>query len=144
MSLTQKNLKGKMMKAEIVQFDFRGSEVRVIDENGEPWFVAKDVCECLGLSDTNKALLKLDEDEKLTRKVFGSGQGRNMMVVSESGLYSLIFRSNKPEAKVFKKWVTSEVLPSIRKTGGFQSPRNQETLISPQLIDKYIQSATIS
>lgn len=100
-------------------FVYHQHPVRVEMVNDEAWFVAKDVCDILALADTNKALLKVDSDEKLTRKVFVSGQPRNMIVVSESGLYSLIMRSNKPEAKAFRKWVTSEVLPSIRKNGHY-------------------------
>lgn len=99
------------------QFNATSQEVRSLFIDHEPFFVAKDVCSILDLSDTNKALAKLDSDEKLTRKIFGSGQNRKMWLVSESGLYALIMRSNKPEAKTFRKWVTKEVLPSIRKKG---------------------------
>jgi prophage antirepressor-like protein len=105
---------------EIIPFGYGDSLVRVVQsENGEPLWVAKDVCEVLGLADTNKAVVKLDEDEKLMRKLFVAGQDREMICINESGLYTLILRSNKPEAKPFKKWVTHEVLPSIRKTGGY-------------------------
>lgn len=93
-------------------------KVRVVDRNGDPWFTAKDVCDCLGLSDTNKALLGLDEDEKIEHEEY-SGSGRKPIIVSESGLYSLVLRSRKPEAKAFKRWVTHDILPSIRKTGGY-------------------------
>lgn len=94
-------------------------KIRVEIINEQPWFVVKDVCYALELADTNKALLKIDNDEKLTRKIFVSGQSRNMKVVNESGLYALIMRSSKPEAKKFRKWVTSEVLPSIRRSGHY-------------------------
>jgi prophage antirepressor-like protein len=92
----------------------------------EAWTVAKDICDILDLSDVNKTLEKLDNDEKLTRKIFVSGQNRKMWLVNESGLYALIMRSNKPEAKAFRKWVTSEVLPAIRKKGyyGMQQHTN--------------------
>lgn len=83
----------------------------------QPWFVAMDVCSSLRISRTNDAVQKLDDDEKLMRKVSASGQDRLMWTVNESGLYNLIFRSNKAEAKAFRKWVTAEVLPAIRKTG---------------------------
>ena len=100
-------------------------KVRVIMRCAEPWFVAKDACDCLTLTDTNKACQNLDDDEKqvVTRdfdyELFSESKAQAMTLVSESGLYTLIMRSNKPEAKVFRKWVTSEVLPSIRKTGSY-------------------------
>ena len=93
--------------------------VRVIMRCSEPWFVAKDACDCLELTNVSKACQTLDEDEKGITKVYTLGGSQDMMLISESGLYTLIMRSNKPEAKVFRKWVTSEVLPSIRKTGGY-------------------------
>lgn len=99
--------------------------VRVIMRCAEPWFVAKDACDCLTLTDTNKACQNLDEDEKqvVTRdfdsELFSESKAQAMTLISESGLYTLIMRSNKPEAKVFRKWVTSEVLPTIRKTGSY-------------------------
>ncbi len=99
-------------------------EIRVIDKNGEVWFVAKDVCDVLGLKDVSMSLQKLDEDEKLTQKIFVSGQHRDLWLINESGLYTLILRSNKPNAKKFRKWVTSEVLPTIRKTGTYSLNSN--------------------
>ncbi len=105
----------------VFQFHTTSQKVRSLLIDHEPFFVAKDVCSILDLSDTNKALAKLDPDEKLTRKIFGSGQNRKMWLVSESGLYALIMRSNKPEAKLFRKWVTKEVLPSIRKKGYYKN-----------------------
>ncbi|GHV34839.1 hypothetical protein FACS1894187_06260 [Synergistales bacterium] len=103
-------------------FSFEGKETRVVDVNGEPWWVASEVCDVLGLNDVSKATKRLDVDEKLIRKIFVSGQNRDVITVSESGVYALIMRSNKPEAKRFRKWVTSEVLPAIRKTGGYSAP----------------------
>ena len=94
-------------------------KVRVVMRDGEPWFVAKDACDCLELTNVSKACQTLDEDEKGITKVYTLGGYQDMMLISESGLYTLVMRSNKPEAKVFRKWVTSEVLPSIRKTGGY-------------------------
>ena len=93
--------------------------VRVIMRLGDPWFVAKDACDCLEITNVSQACQTLDEDEKGIYKVYTLGGSQDMMLISESGLYTLIMRSNKPEAKVFRKWVTSEVLPSIRKTGGY-------------------------
>lgn len=106
--------------------------VRVVMRESEPWFVAKDPCDCLGYSDTSDACRVLDEDEKcvVSRKelpaLFAETSSTpTMTLISESGLYTLILRSNKPEAKSFRKWVTSEVLPSIRKTGEYRiAPRN--------------------
>lgn len=95
-------------------------KVRVVEVEGEPWFVGKDVAAVLGYRDTDQALRKrVDEEDKLTRQFDGAGQGRNMIIVNESGLYSLILSSKLPTAKMFKKWVTAEVLPTIRKTGGY-------------------------
>lgn len=89
--------------------------------NNEPWFVAKDICDALGLQDVSMTVKRLDEDEKLVQTVFVSGQNREVWTVNESGLYGLIFQSRKPEAKAFRKWVTNEVLPSIRRTGSYSS-----------------------
>lgn len=88
--------------------------------NGDPHFSVKDVCDVLDLQNPSDIVAKtLDKDEYLPYTVYRSGQEREMLFVTESGLYSLIFQSRKPEAKRFRKWVTSEVLPSIRKTGGY-------------------------
>lgn len=120
---------------QIIPFGYGDKLVRVIkDENGEPLWVAKDVCDILGYSkDLNSVVSKLDEDEKLIRKISVSGQNRDMICITESGLYNLIFRSNKPEAKTFTKWVTSEVLPSIRKTGSYQVQQRGNTDLFPDL-----------
>lgn len=107
----------------VLNFNFGENIVRVTDRNGDPWFIAKDVCDILGLENVTKALLSLDEDEKITlNNSDGNPRGgipHSYAVISESGLYSLILRSRKPEAREFKRWVTHEVLPSIRKTGGY-------------------------
>lgn len=96
--------------------DLFDGDIRVIMKGDEPWFVAKDVCYALGLTDTNKALTGLDKDERGEHEEY-SGSGRKPATISESGLYSLILRSRKPEAKAFKKWITSVVLPTLRKDG---------------------------
>jgi anti-repressor protein len=89
-------------------------------DGGEPWFVAKDVCSALGLNQVSRAVSNLDEDEVTTSKVTDNlGRIQKTNIVSEGGLYSLIFHSRKPEAHAFKRWVTHEVLPSIRKDGGY-------------------------
>lgn len=103
--------------ATVYQFN-QERDVRVQLIDGEPWFFAVDVCASVALTDTNKALLGLDDDEKREHEQY-SGSGRKPILINESGLYSLILRSRKPEAKAFKKWITSEVLPAIRKTGGY-------------------------
>ncbi|GIZ08359.1 phage antirepressor KilAC domain-containing protein [Flavobacterium sp. UMI-01] len=116
------------MKNEV--FNFGNHEVRVVvAENNEPMFVAKDVCEVLEYSSASDALRILDDDEKLIRKLCVAGQNRNVNVITESGLYSLVLRSNKPEAKAFKKWITSEVLPSIRKNGMYATAPTIENMI---------------
>lgn len=104
-----------------------GLDLRVIEKDGEPWFVAKDVCEVLGMdtakTGTGPFVAGLDADERAS---IGNGNGYGLhgqtVLVSESGLYSLVLKSRKPEAKAFRKWVTSEVLPSIRKNGGYMAP----------------------
>ena len=94
-------------------------QVRTVLKDGEVWFVAKDVCECLAVKNVSDAINRLDDDEKNTI-VLNEGIGNpEKSIINESGLYSLVLSSRKPEAKKFKKWVTSEVLPSIRKTGGY-------------------------
>lgn len=103
-------------------FKFQESGVREITIDGEPWFVGKDVATILGYGDTNQAIRKhVDSDDKLSRRFDVSGQGRNMAVINESGLYSLIISSKLPTAKKFKHWVTNEVLPTIRKTGKYDT-----------------------
>ncbi len=111
-------------------FNFNNKEVRFTAIDGEPWWMAKDVCDVLGLSDTHKALQGLDEDEKTEHEQY-SGSGRKPLLVNEPGLYSLIIRSRKPEAKEFKRWITHDVLPSIRKTGMYAT---QELLDNPDLL----------
>ena len=114
------------MNQELVQFSFYDgdveSQVRTsVDDDGEVWFVAKDVCDVLGLADVTSALRGLDDDEKLLRKISGSDQSRVLNVINESGLYKLAFRSNKPAAKRFTRWVAHEVLPQIRQTGQYST-----------------------
>ena len=105
-------------------FDFNEKTVRVIMQDGEPWWVAKDVCNILGLSNARDAISVLDDDEKRVSEIPTPSNGgySKLNIVSESGLYTLIIRSNKPEAKQFKRWITHEVIPSIRKTGSYVMP----------------------
>lgn len=103
-------------------FNFEGKKVRTLKVNDEPYFVGKDVATILGYSDTNQAIRNhVDDEDKLTRKFNGSGQNRSMTIINESGLYSLILSSKMPNAKRFKRWVTSEVLPAIRKHGAYMT-----------------------
>ena len=105
---------------EIVPFGYDDQLVRTVMVDNVPWFVAKDVCAALDIKNPSDAIKNLDEDEKNTLEISEGIPNRgnpNMNIISESGLYTLILRSNKPEAKRFRKWVTSEVLPNIRKNG---------------------------
>lgn len=95
-------------------------EVRAQEINGEPWFVLKDVCQVLGIAKHGNVAHRLDEDQKGACLVGTPGGEQEMVAVNESGLYTVILRSDKPQAKAFRKWITGEVLPSIRKTGGYQ------------------------
>ena len=115
--------------ADITPFNFGTHPVRVITRNGQPWFVASDICQALGYSNTSKAIGDhLDADERSTELVPrtpNDSLGVPTNIISESGLYALVLRSRKPEARKFAKWVTSEVLPTIRKTGQYQQPAAQ-------------------
>lgn len=96
-------------------------QVRTINIDGEPWFVGKDVAKILGYKDTSDAMRRhVDDEDKLTRCFTDSGQKRELYIINESGLYSVILSSKLPSAKRFKRWVTSEVLPVIRKTGSYE------------------------
>ena len=103
--------------------------IRAVSENGEPWFVAKDVCEALGLSNTTEALRNLDADEvsNISNSEVAQNGGRAPRIVSEPGFYKLVMRSRKPEAKAFQRWVTHEVLPAIRRDGGYMAAKPDET-----------------
>lgn len=107
------------MTTDLTVFNFQGREVRTVILNGEPWWVARDVCTILGLSDPSTSLARLDDEDKGTHTMRTLGGDQAMVVINESGVYSLILRSRRPEAKVFKRWVTADVIPSIRKTGSY-------------------------
>ena len=116
-------------------------EIRTIEVNGEPWLVGKDVAQVLGYSDTDQALRKhVDEEDKLTRQFNGSGQNRAMTIINESGLYALVLSSKLPTAKKFRRWVTAEVLPSIRRHGAYMTPETIEKILTDP--DTIIQLAT--
>ncbi|EJC3745490.1 phage antirepressor [Enterococcus faecium] len=122
-------------------FNFEQNEVRTILVNDEPYFVGKDIAEVLGYTNTAKAIRDhVDEEDKLGERIVLSGQIREVIIINESGLYSLILKSKLSNAKKFKRWVTSEVLPSIRKHGGYLTPEKvEEALLNP---DTIIQLAT--
>lgn len=107
----------------LIPFSFEGAAVRVNQIDGEPWFVAADVCAVLEHGNPRQVVSRLDDDEKGVQIVDTPGGPQEVTAINESGLYSLILTSRKPAAKRFKKWVTSEVLPSIRKTGSFGAPQ---------------------
>ena len=123
----------KIVKKQLVSFDFNGNTVRVhVDKDGVTWFVAVDVCKALEIANARDAASSLDADEKklvdfgCVGKGDGSKDKRKINVVNESGMYSLVLTSHKPEAKKFKKWITSEVLPKIRKTGKYDLAAEQD------------------
>lgn len=111
-------------------------EIRNVMVDGEPYFVAKDVCEVLGLSKYRDAFSRLDEDERASIKVDTLGGPQDMVAVNESGLYTLVFQSRKPEAKTFRKWVTKEVLPNIRKHGFYMTPETAMSLRNVKRVRK--------
>ncbi len=127
---------------DITIFNHLGNDIRVMtDEQGEPLFVLKDICDALGLGNTSRVADRLDSDDLTLSKVIDNrGVQRETFLVSEAGLYEVIIRSDKPEAVQFRRWVTSEVLPSIRKRGGYLTPEAvKQALRDPDFI---IQLAT--
>lgn len=122
---------------DILVFHYKSSEVRTVELNGEPWFALKDVCAVLGISNHKMTAQRLDADEvSLTDLTDSMGRQQETTVVNESGLYNVILRSDKPEAKPFRKWVTSEVLPSIRKTGSYTVPKLSKEMQALFLLDQ--------
>jgi prophage antirepressor-like protein len=104
---------------DLTTFAYGVKPVRVLDRDGQPWWVLKDVCDVLTIGNSRDAANRLDDDEKGVGQIDTLGGKQEMTIISESGLYSVILRSDKPEARRFRKWVTAEVLPSIRRTGGY-------------------------
>ncbi len=125
------------MTNNIQLFNYGESPVRTIMQDGEVWFVAKDVCDILDIKNSRDAVSSLDDDERITSEIpTPSNGGRSKLnFISESGLYTLIFKSIKPEAKAFRKWVTGTVLPTIRKTGSYSvgQPQPQSALPASSL-----------
>jgi len=111
-----------------MEFSFKGCAVRTVLHTGEPWFVAADVCAILALANSSRKVSQLDENEKGVTNAYTLGGEQKVAIVSESGLYHLIFSSRKPQAKAFRRWVTGTVLLSIRRTGGYQTNDHVKTL----------------
>lgn len=127
--------KTHMSNLQTIPFQFNGNNLNVIQINDEPWFIAKEISTILEYRNASDATRMLDDDEKLIRTICVSGQNRAVNLINESGLYSLVLRSKKKEAKEFKRWVTHEVLPSIRKHGAYLTPeKTEELLADPDLI----------
>ena len=119
-----------MNDVQIYENDKLGCKLRTFKIDGEPWFIAKDVCDALAIrSDSVRSILDADEVDESNPNTIGVAQngGRNPLIVSEPGLYKLILKSRKPEAKAFQRWVTHEVLPAIRRDGGYMAAREDET-----------------
>ena len=108
------------MNNSVQSFNFNQNQIQVINKNGEAWFIASEVAAMLGYRDSYNMTRILDNDEKGTHNVSTLGGNQDVSVINESGFYHAAFKSRKPEVKPFRKWVTSEVLPTIRKTGGYQ------------------------
>lgn len=117
-------------------------QIRTIERGGEPWFVGKDVAAALGYSNTADAVQKhVDDEDKLTSQFAIAGQTRNIIIINESGLYSLVLSSKLPGAKQFKRWITSEVIPTIRKHGAYMTPdRLQDVLLNPDTLIQLAQN----
>lgn len=121
------------MQQQVLPYQFENHVLRVeMDADGTPWFIAMDVAAILDYSDAYEMTKRLDDDEKQNRQIAGFGP-RGVNVINESGLYSAILGSQKPEAKRFKRWVTAEVLPSIRKTGGYRMRGAKPASVAQQL-----------
>ena len=117
------------MNSELQVLSYERNDVRMVIHEGKPWWVLKDVCDILGLTNPSMIADRLDDDE---RAKFNLGRQGETNIVNESGLYNVIFRSDKPEAKKFKRWVTHDVLPAIRKTGQYIKPMTSAELIAAQ------------
>lgn len=124
--------------SDLIPFAYSGQQVRTVEVDGEPWFVAADVCAVLGLTNVTEALRGLDEDEFSTTEVVDSaGRRQRGYITNEPGLYSLILRSRKPEAKAFKRWITHEVLPALRQSGRYEVAAPMDEL---ELAERYVAS----
>lgn len=127
------------MDRDVQIFNFEDCNVRIVDNKGDPWFVAKDVCRILGIGNTSQAVSALDSDEKVTI-TFNDSEGKphKLLIISESGLYHLVGRSSKPKAKEFSRWVRKDVLPSIRKKGFYAKTEMTELQILQQSVNALV------
>jgi len=114
------------MSKKLIEFNYGLINIRTIDRDGEIWFVAADVCSALEIINPTRSLKRLDDDEKGLHSMKTLGGKQDVTIISESGLYSLILTSRKTQAKLFKRWVTHDVLPAIRKTGSYTAPKQQD------------------
>lgn len=116
-------------------FQYQGKPVRTVQKDGEPWWVLKDVCDALSVGNASDVFNRLDDDEKGVDSIDTPGGKQKVNIINESGLYNVILRSDKPQAKPFRRWVTGEVLPSIRKHGGYLTPEKvEEALLNPDTL----------
>ncbi len=126
-----------MSENNIIPFIFEDSPVRaVLDEQGEPWFVAQDICRILGIANPAQATEYLDNDETRICKTYMNAGEREVITISKSGLYTLMIRSNKAQAKPFRRWVTHEVLPSLEKTGKYSMKITEEDIVAALGMDQ--------
>lgn len=125
---------------ELQTFTYQDSPIRTVQLDGEPWFVLKDVCGVLNLGTPARVAERLEEDEvSLTHLIDSLGRQQDMTIINESGLYNVILRSDKPEARPFRKWVTGEVLPSIRKHGAYMTSETLEAaILNPDYLLKVV------
>lgn len=122
---------------DLIPFNYNSKQVRTISKDGEPWFVAKDICDILDIGNPTMAAARLDDDEVSQTEVIDNiGRSQNTNIINEMGLYNLILRSDKPEAKQFKRWITHDVIPSIRKHGLYAK---DELLDNPDLMIEVLQ-----
>lgn len=124
-------------------FHYENNEVRTILKDGEPWWVLADVCQVLEHTNSRMVAERLDEDEKGVSQIYTPGGNQNMTIINESGLYKVILRSDKPEAKKFTRWVTHEVLPAIRKTGQYRVSPKTAAVRRALTTDDYIKAASL-
>ena len=128
---------------EMQVFKYEDNEVRTVEQGGEVWWVLADVCRVLGLTNSRMTKKQLDEDEKGVSQIYTPGGKQDVTIISESGLYKVILRSDKPEAKKFTRWVTHEVLPTIRRTGSY-SASGAQTVTMEQMVQLATAMATIA
>ena len=138
-----------MNEPAVVPFYFQENEVRTITIENEPWFVARDVCNAIGLNNLSMALERIPESHKGVNPIDTLGGVQQMNTVDEPGLYRLILRSDKPQAEAFMEWITAEVLPAIRKSGGYLMPgyaaitKDELYTLQAEVIDLYRKNAEL-